>query len=228
VTQVVNSAPAPAVVSVLVNGGTPQYTDSNNVSVSLAGQNSVVEQLLVTFNEAVTLDAGALSIINNAAGVTVNSGAAPNTLAVNANAPIPVGGGSAATQWIVTFSGPGTTALAYGGSGNVIKDGLYKLHTDGSKVHANSQTAANNDTGFWAMYGAVHDNLLSPIVGDGNSEVFLDGNDFTEFKNAFNSLADSSMPGYDVAMDNDLDGFYDGDTFTAFRTSFNALKDWAF
>ena len=42
------------------------------------------------------------------------------------------------------------------------------------------------------------------------------------------TVADSSMPNYDVAMDYDLDGFYDGDTFLAFKASFNALKDWSF
>src|SRR5437764_1487528 len=92
-----------------------------------------------------------------------------------------------------------------------------------------SSTAARRSTPTaWAIFGAVHDNNLSGNIGDGNSEVFLDGNDFIEFKDAFNSLADSSMPNYDVAMDYDLDGFYDGDTFNAFKTSFNSLKDWVF
>jgi hypothetical protein len=221
---------APAVSSVVVNGGAPAYSDSQGHSWSLAGQNSVVEQILVTFSEAVTLGPGAFSIINNAAGVTVNSGAAPNTLPVTAVWGSPVVG-SGNTQWVVTFSGPGTTALGLGGVGHVIKDGLYQLHINAAAVTAmvgGLPMAANSDTGFWAMYGAVHDNSVSSTIGDGTSEVFLDGNDFIEFKNAFNSLADSSGPPYDVAMDYDLDGFYDGDTFTAFRTSFNALKDWSF
>src|SRR5207302_1783936 len=56
VTQIVNAGgSAPTVISVIVNGGAPQYTDSLGNSWSLAGQNSVVEQILVTFNEPVTL-----------------------------------------------------------------------------------------------------------------------------------------------------------------------------
>jgi hypothetical protein len=86
------------------------------------------------------------------------------------------------------------------------------------------------------MYGAVHDNVLSGTtvnigtgyLGDGNSEVFLDGNDYTEFVSAFNSLTDSSQPDYDIAMDFDLDGYYDGATYAAFVASFNSLKDWSF
>ena len=85
-----------------------------------------------------------------------------------------------------------------------------------------------SDTGFWAMYGAVHDNTLSSTIGDGNSEVFLDSNDFNEFVAAFNSGADSSLPNYDVAMDYDLDGFYDADTFNTFVSDFNAGNDWVF
>jgi hypothetical protein len=232
VTQVVNNGPAPVVTSVVVNGGTPQYVDSNGESWSLAGQNSVVEQLLVTFNEPVTLDPGAFSIVNNAAGVTVVSGDGPNTLAVTANDPIPVGGGSEATQWIITFSGPGTISLVYGGVGAVIRDGLYILHTDGSKVHAYSQTAADNDTGFWAMFGAVHDNTISSNIGDGQSHVFIDCCDFNDFRYWLNHPAiDSTDPAYGAtyfAYDYDLDGFCDADTFNRFRQKLNTMQEWVF
>jgi hypothetical protein len=232
VTQVVNNGPAPVVASIEINGGTPQYVDSNGASWSLAGQNSVVEQILVTFNEPVTLDPGAFSIANNAAGVTVVSGDGPNTLPVTANDPIPVGGGSEATQWIVTFSGPGTVSLAYGGVGAVIRDGLYILHTDGSKVHAYSQTAADNDTGFWAMYGAVHDNTISSTIGDGQSQVFIDCCDFNDFRYWLNNPAiDSTDPAYGAtyfAYDYDLDGFVDADTFNRFRQKLNTMQEWVF
>jgi hypothetical protein len=232
VTQVVNNGPAPVVASVVINGGTPQYVDSNGESWSLAGQNSVVEQILVTFNEPVTLDAGAFSIVNNAAGVTVVSGDGPNTLPVTANDLIPVSGGSESTQWIVTFSGPGTIPLVYGGVGAVIRDGLYILHTDGSKVHAYSQTASDNDTGFWAMYGAVHDNTVSSTIGDGQSNVFIDCCDFNDFRYWLNHPAiDSTDPAYAsiyFAYDYDLDGFCDADTFNRFRQKLNTMQEWVF
>jgi hypothetical protein len=230
VTQVVNAiAAAPAVSSVVVNGGAPAYLDSNGLAVSLAGQNSVVEQILVTFNEAVTLDPAAFTITNNAAGVTVIGGPAPNTLAVNAiQTPV---GSSPSAQWIVTFSGPGTNPIP-GGLGNVIKDGLYILNVAGSKVHANGQTAANVSTGFWALFGSAYapDNTVSGTIGDGNSEVVVDSPDFNLFKQAFGSESDlpgsASQPYYNVSMDSNLDGLVDATDFLNFKNNFGA--DWVF
>jgi hypothetical protein len=235
VSQVVNGfGTAPSVTSVVVNGGAPQYTDSNGASWSLAGQNSVVEQLLVSFNEPVTVTAGAFTITNDAAGVNVISGAGPNTLPVTANAPIPVGGGPAASQWIVTFSGAGTSSLAYGGVGNVIKDGLYILNINASHVAASSgglPMSANVNSVFWAMYGAVHDNAVSTNPGDGNSDVFIDANDFNEFRYWLNHPnIDSTVPAYGtyVPYDYDLDGFCDADTFNTFRAALNTNREWTF
>jgi Bacterial Ig-like domain (group 3) len=228
VTQIVNAtAPAPAVTSVVVNGGASAYLDSNGLSVSLAGQNSVVEQILVTFNEAVTLDTGAFTITNNAAGVTVLGGPAPNTLPVTASdAVVPASGN---TQYVVTFSGAGTNPIP-GGTGNTIKDGLYVLNIIGSKIHANFQTAANVNTGFWALYGSAvgSENTVSGSIGDGGSEVVVTSPDFSEFKNTFGSESDipAGPPAYNVAMDANLDGVLDATDFAKFKTNFGA--DWTF
>jgi hypothetical protein len=226
--QVLVNGPAPAVASVVVNGGAPAYTDSNGLSVSLLGQNSVVEQILVTFNEAVDLDPGAFTITNDAAGVTVHAGPTPNTLPVTANfAPV----GSDKSQYIVTFSGPGTTAIP-GGAGSVIDDGLYILNTLGSHVHANAQTAADTNTGFWALFGSAGSNnvLTAGFIGDGNSEVFVNNPDFTQFRNTFGSESDllggPYQPNYDVSMDANLDGFLDAIDYAKFKHNFGA--DWSF
>jgi hypothetical protein len=230
VTQIVNPAGvAPAVSAVFVNGGAPVYLDSNGLSVSLAGQNSIVEQILVTFNEAVTLDPGAFTITNNAAGVTVVGGPAPNTLPVTAGFAVVPGSGN--TQFVVTFSGPGTNPIS-GGTGNTIKDGLYILNTIGSHVHANGQTAADVNTGFWALYGSAYtpDNTLSSSIGDGGSEVVVDAPDFLLFKNTFGSESDlpggPAQPTYDVSMDANLDGVVDASDFAKFKDNFGA--DWTF
>jgi hypothetical protein len=233
VIQVVNSAPAPAFVSMIVNGGAPQYTDQNGISVSLAGQNSVVEQLLVTFNEPVTLDAGPFSIVNESNGVTVVSGDGPNTTAVNVGSVVMPSGGDG-SQWIVTFSGPGTSLGQDGAGTPIIKDGLYGLTIDPTKVHANSQTMASApaEQKFWAMYGAVHDNTISDNIGDGNSDVFVDAADFNEFRYWLNHPAiDSTDPAYAAtyfAYDYDLDGFCDADTFNTFRAAINSSREWTF
>jgi Bacterial Ig-like domain (group 3)/Beta-propeller repeat len=232
VTQVINE-PAPAVASVVVNGGAPAYTDSFGNSFSLAGQNSVVEQILVTFNEAVTLDAGAFTITNNHAGVTVVSGPDPNTLAVNAIQTPVYGSGN--TQWIVTFYGPGTTPIPYG-AGNVIKDGLYILNTIGSKVHASGLTATTTHSGFWALYGdttyhhisGVDFNIGAGYVGDGYSDASIGSGDFAAFKACYNSDStnDYAPPSYNVEFDANLDGSDASSDFVQFKNNYNA--DWEF
>jgi hypothetical protein len=233
VTQVVNGGAAPALVSMIVNGGAPQYLDENGVAVNLAGQNSVVEQLLVTFNEPVTLDTGAFSIANEHNGVTVVSGDGPNTAAVNVGTVVLPSGGDG-SSWIITFTGPGTF-LGQDGTGTpIIKDGLYGLNIDPTKVHANSQTMASApaEQEFWALYGAVHDNTVSGTIGDGNSEVFIDASDFNEFRYWLSHPAiDSTEPSYAstyFAYDEDLDGFVDAGTSNAFRHKLNISQDWVF
>jgi hypothetical protein len=214
---------------VVVNGGNVAYTDSNGLSVSLAGQNSVVEQLLVTFNEPVDLDPGAFTITNNGAAVTVLGGPAPNTLAVNANfAPVAASGN---TQYLVTFSGPGTTPIP-GGNGSLIKDGLYILNVIGAKVHANGQTATDVNSGFWALYGSAYapSNAVSGTIGDGGSEIVVDSPDYNLFKTAFGSETDLpgsvGQPTYNVAMDSNLDGDIDAADFSNFKSNFGT--DWTF
>jgi hypothetical protein len=227
VTQVVNNAP-PAVSSVVVNGGAPAYTDSNGLQVSLAGQNSVVEQILVTFNEPVTLSGTPFTVTNDTnTTVSINSGPSPNTAPVTANyAVVP---GSNNTQYIVTFSGAGTNPIP-GGAGRTIKDGIYYLNVVGANVSANSQTAANSSSGFWALYGSAdnNDNSISPTFGDGNSEVFVDIGDFNQFRATYGSESDipGGPPAYNAAYDSNLDGFVDITDFNKFRTNYGA--DWSF
>ena len=261
ITHVVNpTADAPAVASVVVNGGyglvpnAEYYIDGQGYTFDLSGQNSVVVSLLVTFSEAVALDPGAFTVTpestTNTQGtpgsVYVVSGNQPNQLPVEVNAPVPVGGGSIASQWVLTFSGAGTTPIGeaggFEGVGNILKDGVYNFSMDGSKVHANALTAANSSSVFWALYGAnslfqsngtngsngANGGTLSPSLGDGTSELFLDPIDVVERNSHF--LADSSNlytpPSYDPAMDSDLSGFYDG--FDVGRFNANYLTDWTF
>jgi Bacterial Ig domain len=233
-TVVIHIEPDIAVAAVEVNGGAPAYLDANGLAFDLAGQNSVVEQILVTFNQPVSLDSGAFSIVNNAGAVTVNSGPAPNTSAVSAS--FAEVSGSGGTQFIVTFSGAGTIAIP-GGTGHVIKNGLYILHTDGSKVHADGHTApADNDTGFWALFGDVtyHDisgvdlNVGTGYVGDGYSDASVGSPDYALFGDTYNSTSDNEYapPEYDYMFDFNLDGSVAAGDWVAFTANYNA--DWQF
>ena len=121
------------VPTITINGGAPAYTDCNGQSISLVGQSSAIEQILVTFSKPVTLDDDAFTITNLAPAVTVLAGPNPNTFPVTAiQKAVPDTGD---TQWIVTFAGDGTYPVN-GGTGAIIRDGLYLLTTNGSRVHA--------------------------------------------------------------------------------------------
>ena len=260
VLQTVNPGAAPQLLSTQVNGGyglvanSNYYVDGQGYTFDLSGQNSVVVSLLATFNEPVSLDSGAFAVTpestTNVAGtpgaIYVGFGNQPNELPVSVNTPVAVGGGSTATQWVITFSGAGTTPIGeipgFAGVGNILKDGVYNFNMDGSKVHANAQTAPNANSTFWKMFGAnslfqsngtngtngTNGGTLSPNLGDGTSELFLDPFDVVERNSHF--LADSSNlftpPFYDPAMDFDLSGFYDGFDVSAFNN--NYLNDWTF
>jgi large repetitive protein len=213
------NGPAPSVSSVTINGGA--YIDPNTGnSENLAGQNSVVQNFLVNFNESVTLDSGAVTITPHA-GVIVNSGEQPSQLAVTAV--VTAVANSNGTQYLITFSGPGV------GANGVIDDGVYDLTIIASKVHANSQTlAVNQVTTFWKLYGSLPaNNTVTPAaIGDGNSEVFVNNNDYTAFKSTYNSESDLSSPQYNAFLDSNLDGFIGNGDFNAFKKSYNS--DWSF
>jgi Bacterial Ig-like domain (group 3)/Kelch motif/Beta-propeller repeat/YDG domain/Galactose oxidase, central domain len=242
VTQVVTDLSAPVWLSDVVNGGSPQYVDQLGHSFSLAGQNSVVEQILVTFNEPVTLDPDAFSVVPfsistdgnvHPGQVLVNSGPNPNQVAPLLNDPIEVGDGH---QWIITFGN--NAATTPNGSGfYVLKDGVYTLHIDHTKVSANSQNmAADNDTGFWALYGDTNYHHISGVdlnvgtgyVGDGYSDASVGSTDFVGFKSCYNADASNyyAPPNYNVEYDANLDGSDASSDFVQFKTNYNA--DWQF
>jgi predicted outer membrane repeat protein len=246
VTQVVNySGPAPVFESIEVNGGTVQYHDAfgDGLTETIAGQNSVVEQILVTFNEPVTLASGAFSVVpyaistdglTHSGQVLVNSGPNPNQVVPLLNAPIQVGDGH---QWIITFAN--NAATTPNGSGfYVLKDGVYSLNIDHTKVTANSQNMVADVGGpgassFWALYGdtAFHD--ISGIdhagyIGDGYSDASVGNADFQAFKACYNSDSTNSYapPYYNVEFDGNLDGSVAASDFVQFKLNYNT--DWQF
>jgi hypothetical protein len=242
VAQVVNG-PAPSVTAVVINGGPIVAVDAFGNTPSLAGQSAIVEQLLVTFNESVTLDDGAFAITNLWQQVTVNSGVQPNRLAVSVT-PTPVSG-SNNTQFVLTFSGPGVntydnSATGVGGVGNIfttIQDGFYQLNVDGTKVHAYGQTAASNNTNFWALYGVatagmgvagIDEFILSRDLGNGQSEAMIGSGGTANIYAAYGSESDvfNGPPTYVAMYDINLDGAIDGYDLQKFYENFNT--DWTF
>jgi Bacterial Ig-like domain (group 3)/Beta-propeller repeat len=243
VTQVVNTPPQ--FVSIEVNGGTVQYHDAfgNGLSEPIAGQNSVVEQILVTFNEPVTLAPGAFSVVPysistdglaHSGQVLVNSGPNPNQIAPILNAPIQVGDGH---QWIITFGN--NAATTPNGSGfYVLKDGVYSLNINHLLVTAGSQTLTADVGGpgassFWALYGDTTFHDISGVdhpgyIGDTYSDASVGAPDFTAFKHTFNSDStnDYAPPNYKVKFDANLDGSVAASDFVRFKANYNT--DWQF
>jgi fibronectin-binding autotransporter adhesin len=240
-----NAGVAPTFESIEVNGGTPQYADAfgNGSAEPLAGQNSVVEQILVTFNEPVTLDPGAFSVtpfaisadgLTHPGQVLVNSGPNPNQVAPILNAPIQVGDGH---QWIITFGN--NAATTPNGSGfYVLKDGVYSLNIDHTKVTANSQNMAADVGGpgassFWVLYGDTTFHDISGVdhpgyIGDGYSDASVGNADFQAFKACYNSDSTNyyAPPNYNVKFDANLDGSIANSDFVQFKTNYNT--DWQF
>jgi len=104
----------------------------------------VIEQLRVTFNEAVTLDANAFAIVNLAQPLRSMRGLCeylPVTAIQTAVAVLVIRSGS-------SLHGAGTNAIT-GGTGTVIKDGLYMLTTIG-RSHP-SQAATRRLTTKWCL-----------------------------------------------------------------------------
>jgi fibronectin-binding autotransporter adhesin len=244
VATVTAGAEAPAFESIEVNGGTPQYIDALGNTVDISHQNSVVEQILVTFNEPVTLAPGAFSVvpysINNgidplvSGEVLVNSGPNPNQVAPLLNDPIQVGDGH---QWIITFGNNGGTT-PNGVGFYVLKDGVYSVNIDHTKVTANSQHMAADVGGpgassFWVLYGDTTFHDISGVdhpgyIGDTYSDASVGNADFQLFKACSNSDSTNyyAPPNYDVRFDANLDGSVANSDFAQFKTNYNT--DWQF
>ncbi len=248
VSQVVSAGVAPTVTSVVVNG--VKVVDGLGTTENLAGQNSVVANLLVTFNEAVTLDSNAFTLAalpvsgtGNPGTIFVGGGNQPyqGNVAISVHAVTSTGAATSSPSqyYEINFTGAGSdyaTDVAIGNSvttldGNataVIRDGVFNLTTAAGAVHANGQTMASSNTNtFWKMYGSVGNaNTLSTTAGDGNSEVAINSTDAGVFRTAFGLSEESDGGPFNPALDSNLDGFIDATDASRFRNNFS--NDWGF
>jgi hypothetical protein len=199
----------------------------------------------VTFDEPVTLLSGAFSItpytispdgLPGYMEVVVNSGPNPNQVVPIINTPILPAGGDG-HQWILTFGANGATT-PNGFGFNVLKDGVYSLNIDHTKVSSNSQNMAADVTGpgansFWALYADTTFHDISGVdhpgyIGDGYSDASVGNLDFLAFKGCYNSTSDNAYapPSYNVKFDANLDGSVANSDFIQFKTNYNT--DWQF
>jgi hypothetical protein len=182
--------PPVSVSSVIVNG--------NNAA--LAGvQRSMVDSIVYTFNQAVTLAA------TNAFAIGVHSGQT-GTAPTLAWAAISPDTGGASTQWVVTFSGAGVT-------GNSIANGVYDITLDSTKVTSETNPTATvtpraTDT-FYRLFGDIN--------GDGR----VNNADYAAFLST-NGL-NTGQSGFNAAFDSNGDGRINNSDYAGFLTD-NGLR----
>lgn len=211
---------APAIASVVVNGGGDVALGASGMAISLASQSSIVKQILVTFNQAVTVASDAFIVTPRSLNVTHKGGAAPSSVPVATSVTM-----ISPSEYLVTFSGEGTH------DGGIINSGIYDLTTLAAKVSAAGETMTADRTDvFFAMFGTVDEhNLLSPgPLGDNHTNAFVDPGALFHFSDAFGSTA-ANVPGappYNVIFDANLDGTIDPGDLFAFSDAFGV--DWAF
>jgi endonuclease/exonuclease/phosphatase family metal-dependent hydrolase len=169
----------PNVSSVTVNGNDP----------SLVGtQRSRVTNLVVLFDQAVTLGATAISLaLHNP--VSINGGPATTvgTLPTIAwNNPSADG-----KTWIVTFSGAGVTA----GS---IADGVYDLNIDHNQVALTSNASVKMSADYTTAFHR--------LFGDLNGDAKVNSTDNFQFRNAFGTSTGNAAyrAGFDVNNDGNV------------------------
>ncbi len=166
-------------------------------------QRSRVDQLVVTFDGPVALDAGAFAVSQH--------GGANSSVVVNVTSSLDGQGRTVAT---LTFAGPLTR-----GNGALL-DGNYQLLIDATKVSRNGLNldGSQNGTSADILFGDDAADKFFALFGDidGNRTVGL--NDFTLFRSAFGKLAADS--GYSQLFDFDDDGAIDLSDFAQFRSRF--------
>ncbi len=175
----------PKVISVQVNGA-DTYLNNN--------QRSQITSVIVNFDTAVTLDPGAIRIVN-----------ANTNVAIPATGLLITPNSVSSTSFTIRFaSGPGViTRLHAASNGNSLEDGNYRLEVDASKV----QSAGGNMSSNYAFGTQAIDNFFR-LFGDSDGDGDVDGIDMlalrTAQRTAYNAALDADGDGQTVADTQDM------------------------
>jgi len=210
-------------VNAASNQGQPQLV-SATPNGDLAGfsgtQRSSVNDVVVTFDQPVQLDPNAITLTLHPNvtfdGVTqpAGFGTLPANVSVNT---------TDNKTYVVTFSG--NTDAAVNGLGS-LKDGVYDLNIDASKVHAagsGATMAGNYTTTFYRLFGSTSGET-TPDGGTMGADFSarITSLDNLRFRQAFNNSA-NYLPYFDFNGNGAIDS---GDNL-AFRTRFNKTMTWS-
>ncbi len=178
------------------SGGTATDTASSGTALS-GTQRSMVDSLVYTFDQAVTIEPNALRIALHP-DVTINS--TPNQ-AVGTLPTLSWASPDGGITWVVTFSGSGVSASS-------IADGVYDITLDGMwVVNASGQTIDTTQT-----------NTFYRLFGDYNADMAVDSTDSTQY--ATSSGVSNGCAGYLAYFDSNDNGAVDasGTDYTAFTS----------
>jgi len=210
-------------VNAASNQGQPQLV-SATPNADLAGfsgtQHSSVNDVVVTFDQPVQLDPNAITLALHPNvtfdGVTqpAGFGTLPANVSVNT---------TDNKTYVVTFSG--NVDAGVNGLGS-LKDGVYDLNIDASKVHGMSTgatMAGNYTTTFYRLFGSS-DAATTPVGGAPGTDFSarITSLDNLRFRRAFNNNA-NYLPYFDFNGNGAIDS---GDNL-AFRTRFNKTMSWS-
>jgi hypothetical protein len=200
----------PTVTSFTINGSTPGFGGN---------QRSRVVDLTIVFDQAVQLDADAVTL---ALHPNVDFGG-PQPGGVGALPAITVTPSSDNKTFTVTFSGANTVVDPGADGFQSLKDGVYDYTIVASKVHPlgtpGVSMAANSTGTFHRLFGDIN-----PPTQTGNSfTAVVNTGDNLQFRNAFNKpVGGGYLPYFDVNGDGTINS---GDNLQ-FRNRFNKALTW--
>lgn len=186
-----------------------RLVDLANVSATRFGdgttQRSRIDQLVVTFQGLVDIDAGAFSLLKRG----VSGGPVTNNFTTATN-------GSGDTVATLSFSGAFTRA------GGALLDGYYQLTIDSTKVRrSGTLLALDGDSNGLAVgdfvRGTSATDSFFAFYGDTNGDGSVGVAEFGQFRSTFGKLP--ADPGYNLAFDYDGSGVGVAD-FGQFRSRF--------
>jgi fibronectin-binding autotransporter adhesin len=211
------------VQNVIIVGDTPQVATvvpNSNIPALAGNQRSRIASIVVTFTEPVSLDPGAITLVLHNNTVTYNGvaqpagfGSLPTSLAI-------AGDGTAFSVSFVGNTDNGADGF------NSLKDGLYDLVVDGSKVHPVGDPSVNmSGTSTTVIHRLFGDNNLPETPAGGQPgvdfEAIVNTGDNLAFRSAFNNDAN-----YQAHFDFNGDGFISSGDNLQFRSRFNKALTW--
>ena len=168
-------------------------------------QRSMVKQIVVTFDQAVTIGAGAFVVTQRGGGVVTSSAAG-------------VTNGLGQFVVTITFSGAST-------HNGALNDGYYQLNIDGTKLTRAGQSLDINQDGTGGDSLVIGDDEADnffALFGDTNGDGLVSVAEFGQFRSAFGKT--SSDVGYNILFDFEGDGVVGISDFGQFRSRFGKPK----